>query len=344
MKLIRTTAIVSQCRQRPYGREIADEGAEVGLETPNGHQHRTLDAVLAFDPLQQPGILPNLVGAALHARRDHAAGELFEALTKYALAAVVLNGVAVIGDAIERLIDRALRDPLRDRVLPEGCRARTRTLLRRKSTSPRKPVGDGRQKMPSTVATSTNDDRGTHETSRLDRAIPRQRAGLASMVPTSRPSRSRRARSRRVRYTTSNGFARSIGRLPDRATSTAEADRLRYQSCRRRLSSSSSSASAASLPLKASILRTAWRTVVWSRPPKRRPISGSDRKVRAFREIHGDLPRPHDGRGPSRREDVGAAHVIMVGDEFLDVLDLDALRFAQAHEIADRRLCGLHRV
>src|ERR1700693_4981264 len=34
-----------------------------------------------------------------------------------------------------------------------------------------------------------------------------------------------------------------------------------------------------SLPTRPSILRTACRTVVWSRPPKRRPISGSERSV-----------------------------------------------------------------
>src|SRR5262245_49170477 len=50
-------------------------------------------------------------------------------------------------------------------------------------------------------------------------------------------------------------------------------------SCSRRLSSSISSASVESLSTSPSILRTACSTVVWSRPPKRRPISGSERSV-----------------------------------------------------------------
>jgi hypothetical protein len=50
-------------------------------------------------------------------------------------------------------------------------------------------------------------------------------------------------------------------------------------SCNWRFNSSTSSDSAASLPTKASILRTACSTVVWSRPPKRRPISGNERSV-----------------------------------------------------------------
>src|SRR4028118_339866 len=41
-----------------------------------------------------------------------------------------------------------------------------------------------------------------------------------------------------------------------------------------------------------SIWRTAWITVVWSRPPKRRPISGSDRGARCLeRAVAGPLGR-----------------------------------------------------
>ncbi len=54
------------------------------------------------------------------------------------------------------------------------------------------------------------------------------------------------------------------------------------QSCSWRLSASISSAKALSLPASASILRTACNTVVWSRPPNRRPISGSERSVKTF--------------------------------------------------------------
>src|SRR5262249_11880231 len=50
-------------------------------------------------------------------------------------------------------------------------------------------------------------------------------------------------------------------------------------SCNCRFSSSISSASAVSVLTRFSILRTACSTVVWSRPPNRRPISGSERSV-----------------------------------------------------------------
>ena len=50
-------------------------------------------------------------------------------------------------------------------------------------------------------------------------------------------------------------------------------------SCNWRFSSSISSASAVSVLTRFSIFRTACSTVVWSRPPKRRPISGSERSV-----------------------------------------------------------------
>src|SRR4029077_6945159 len=53
-------------------------------------------------------------------------------------------------------------------------------------------------------------------------------------------------------------------------------------SCNCRLRISISSANAMSLPTRPSILRTAWRTRVWSRPPKRRPISGNERRVKVF--------------------------------------------------------------
>src|SRR5262247_2027340 len=57
---------------------------------------------------------------------------------------------------------------------------------------------------------------------------------------------------------------------------------LEAYSCSCRFRVSISSASALSLPTRCSILRTACRTVVWSRPPNRRPISGSERSVRVL--------------------------------------------------------------
>src|ERR1044072_634870 len=53
-------------------------------------------------------------------------------------------------------------------------------------------------------------------------------------------------------------------------------------SCNCRFRDSTSSDSAISRATSASILRTACSTVVWSRPPNRRPISGSERSVSVF--------------------------------------------------------------
>src|SRR3984957_315864 len=61
-----------------------------------------------------------------------------------------------------------------------------------------------------------------------------------------------------------------------------DAQREEPHSCNCRFSDSTSSDSATSLATRASILRTACSTVVWSRPPNRRPISGSERKVSVF--------------------------------------------------------------
>ena len=49
-----------------------------------------------------------------------------------------------------------------------------------------------------------------------------------------------------------------------------------------RVNNRMSASSSASLARSFSICRTAWITVVWSRPPKRRPMSGSDLGVSCF--------------------------------------------------------------
>src|SRR5207245_10373053 len=63
---------------------------------------------------------------------------------------------------------------------------------------------------------------------------------------------------------------------------TREEEGTETYSCNCRFSDSTSSDSAMSLATSASILRTACNTVVWSRPPNRRPISGSERSVKVF--------------------------------------------------------------
>ena len=103
-------------------------------------------------------------------------------------------------------------------------------------------------------------------------------------------------------------------------------------SCRFRISISS--ASAMSLPTRPSILRTACSTVVWSRPPKRRPISGSERKRQGLGQIHRHLPRAHHVGGAARRQQVGAADIVLARHHPLDVLDLDALGLLRADQVA----------
>src|SRR3984893_4418940 len=49
-----------------------------------------------------------------------------------------------------------------------------------------------------------------------------------------------------------------------------------------RFKSSISSDNVASAVTRPVIFRTAWRTVVWSRPPNSRPISGSERGVKSL--------------------------------------------------------------
>src|ERR1700752_730367 len=89
-------------------------------------------------------------------------------------------------------------------------------------------------------------------------------------------------------------------------------------SCNCRLSDSTSSDSAVSLATSASILRTACSTVVWSRPPNRRPISGSERSVSVLARYIATLPRAdYIGRAP-RGEKVGAADIILARHHALD--------------------------
>src|ERR1700757_1207899 len=72
---------------------------------------------------------------------------------------------------------------------------------------------------------------------------------------------------------------KTLPRLGEGTDSAWQRRRGGGYSCNCRFRDSTSSDSALSLATSASILRTACNTVVWSRPPKRRPISGSERRV-----------------------------------------------------------------
>src|SRR5215213_4139678 len=59
-------------------------------------------------------------------------------------------------------------------------------------------------------------------------------------------------------------------------------------------------------------------------------------------EIHRDLARPHHVRGATRRQEVGAADVVLACYGALDVLDLDARGFLRPDEITDGALGHVH--
>ena len=95
--------------------------------------------------------------------------------------------------------------------------------------------------------------------------------------------------------------------------------------------SSAASAAAARHPRRRRVrahqlrdLRTACITVVWSRLPKRRPISGSDRDGQLLGQVHRDLARPGDGAGAAGDDMSVSADVVVLGDLALDLLDRHA--------------------
>ena len=84
-----------------------------------------------------------------------------------------------------------------------------------------------------------------------------------------------------------------------------------------------SASSSASLARNFSIWRTAWITVVWSRPPKRRPMSGSDLRRQLLGQIHRHLARAGHLARPAGRGHLRLADAVMLGDLGLDLVDRD---------------------
>ena len=66
---------------------------------------------------------------------------------------------------------------------------------------------------------------------------------------------------------------------------------------------------------------TACITVVWSRLPNLRPISGRLRLVSCFGQVHRHLARTGDGAGPPGTAHIGEPDAEMLGDALLDFLD-----------------------
>ena len=95
----------------------------------------------------------------------------------------------------------------------------------------------------------------------------------------------------------------------------------RAQPWSKRRNVSMSSLICGSVVRRSSILRIAYITVVWSRPPNLRPISGRERGRQLLGQIHRHLARPGDRARPARRVHVGDPDAVVLGDAPLDLLD-----------------------
>ena len=95
---------------------------------------------------------------------------------------------------------------------------------------------------------------------------------------------------------------------------------------------------------RSSLMRLqACSTVVWSRPPKASPISGRLCVGEFFRERHRHLARARDRAAAALGEQIRDAHLEVVGDGLLDVLDRDELRPAATSRSFKRFLRELER-
>ena len=95
-----STAIIGERCDRADHRQVAPHGAEIGLQPPDRHQHRTRHAEALFDALEGARMPLQHVGATFEAASGHhAAGELLEALLEHALATIFLDHALIEGDA-----------------------------------------------------------------------------------------------------------------------------------------------------------------------------------------------------------------------------------------------------
>ena len=83
-----------------------------------------------------------------------------------------------------------------------------------------------------------------------------------------------------------------------------------------------------------SILRTACSTVVWSRPPKRRPISGSERSVKTLARYIATCAAAAPRWRCAGTTEVGTADIVFGGPPALDVLDAYPLQLGRPDQVA----------
>ena len=115
-KLVGPAAVKGERGQRADGGKLARIGAEIGLQSPDGDDHRPRYAVLLLDTRKNRCILLEELRCLGKPRRNHAVGKLLESLPEHALCVVARDDVRVKGDAAERRLDGALGYPLRGRL------------------------------------------------------------------------------------------------------------------------------------------------------------------------------------------------------------------------------------
>ena len=124
----RAPAIVGQRRERAQNGQLADDGAVVALERPEGGDHGTGHAVLLLDLGEQVAMLFQAGDAVLDAvLRNQLVGEGEEALGKEALLAVAADDARVHRHAVQDAGDGSPRDAAIERFLAESLRATLRS-------------------------------------------------------------------------------------------------------------------------------------------------------------------------------------------------------------------------
>ncbi len=115
----RAAAVPCERRQRFDGREISHECPEIGLKSPDCHQHRSGNAIFLFDPRKQLSILKKKLRAFFQAEGiDHAPRKLLEGLMKDLLSAITRDDGAIVRHAVEPRLDSARGNACRRGVLP----------------------------------------------------------------------------------------------------------------------------------------------------------------------------------------------------------------------------------
>src|SRR6202163_553191 len=117
---IRAAAVIGKRRQRREYFLLAEIGAEVALQPPEGGDHRRRHAELLIRAREHRAVLLDQLAASLDAiGRDHAVGEFDEGLVEDALAAVDVDDALVVDHLGRGRRKRPLRNAGAYRLAPE---------------------------------------------------------------------------------------------------------------------------------------------------------------------------------------------------------------------------------